>query len=79
VAAQRDRTENDYEEATFRLGWLEWCLLAAALVLLLQFFPQPLWWILGVLDFREWSRTTWFILNVVFLAVVFGIYLWRER
>ena len=79
VTALHNKAEDEQEESSFRLGWLEWCLLAAAVVLVLQIFPQPLWWLFGVLDFREWSRSTWFILNLVFLAVVFGIYLWRER
>lgn len=79
VAAQRVKREDEDEEASFRLGWLERGLLAAAVVLVLQIFPEPLWWVLGALDFREWSRSTWFILNLVFVAVVFGIYIWRER
>jgi hypothetical protein len=79
ATAPRDRTDDEHDKATIRLGWLEWALVVTVVVLVLQIFPQPVWWALGALDFREWSRTTWFVLNLLFVIVVLGIYVWRGR
>lgn len=64
------------------IAWLELLLVLAFLALLFQVFPS-LWF---ALDFRTWSRTTWFTLNLFVLFGLFGIRFgpdlyseWRER
>lgn len=52
---------------------LELVLVLACLALLFQVFPG-LWWDLwAALDFRTWSRGTWFALNLLVLLSLFGI------
>lgn len=54
-------------------GWLELLLLLTVIALLFQLFPATMWWLVQLLDIREWSRRTWFIANLIFVLVFVGI------
>lgn len=54
-------------------AWLEVLLVIAFLALLFQVFPSPWKLLWQSFDVREWSRTTWMVLNVVVLVALFGV------
>ena len=56
-----------------KLPWLEIALAVTSLALVLQLFPSIGTWILNQLDVREWSRTTWFVCNALFVAVLVAV------
>jgi len=42
---------------------------------------SPEWWgwYVGLLDFRNWSPRTWFVMAVAWLAVLLLIYFWPRK
>jgi hypothetical protein len=60
-----------------KLPWLEIALGLTTLSLVAQLFPGPAAaagsFLLGLLDVREWSRTTWFVANLLFVALLVGV------
>jgi hypothetical protein len=60
------------------IGWLELLLGFAILSLFAQIFPERLrnfWlWLLYYANFRDWSATTWVVLNCLFLILLMAIY-----
>lgn len=53
--------------------WLECLLGAAILSLTAQLLGANAGEWLAALDFRKWSRTTWFLANLVFVASLVGV------
>ena len=53
--------------ARHAIAWLELLMVLAIVSLVLQLFPAAWWWLVGIVDVRQWSRWTWFVVN---LAVV---------
>lgn len=70
VVARRWRT---MKLTLAKLPWLEIALAVTSLALVLQLFPSIGTWILNQLDVREWSRTTWFVCNALFVAVLVAV------
>jgi hypothetical protein len=56
-----------------KLPWLEIALAVTSLALVLQLYPAIGAWILSQIDVRTWSRTTWFVCNAVFVAVLVAV------
>jgi len=56
-----------------RLPWLEIALVATSISLTLQLFPAVGTALLDLVDVRNWSRTTWFAVNVGFVAVLLAV------
>lgn len=56
-----------------RLPWLESLLLCALLMLLLQISGSLRSWLLGLIDIRSWSRTAWFVANLLIVTTLIGI------
>lgn len=52
------------------LAWPKLLLVLAVISLAFQLYPSTWWWLLSVLDAREWSRLTWFVAN---LAIVLAL------
>jgi membrane protein implicated in regulation of membrane protease activity len=48
-------------------------IVVAAATALLAIFPSAWWALLAALDIRGWSRTTWFLLNLLVVVVLLGI------
>lgn len=70
--AQRQRRER-LERKPIHIPWLELVLGMAAIALLFQFFPAMAAATWRLIDFRNWSRLTWFVANVVVLLFLCGI------
>jgi len=51
-------------------AWLELLLALAIILLLFQLFPSVPERILSGLDFRQWTRSTWFLLNAAILILL---------
>lgn len=54
-------------------AWLELLLALAAVALVLQLFPSLTTTLRNALDFRAWSRFTWFAMNLLVLLGLVGI------
>jgi hypothetical protein len=54
-------------------GWLELLLALAMLALLFQMFPEVGRFALWSLDARNWSRTVWFLGNLLILGLLVAI------
>jgi len=55
-------------------AWLEFLLVLAAVSLILQLFLPSVWQALvGTLDVRNWSRLTWFLVNLGVVAALVAI------
>lgn len=57
---------------------LELLLCLAVIALALQLFPSMWWSLAAVLDVRQWSRMTWFLVNVAFVAALIAVRLAPE-
>lgn len=64
IAAVR-RREIERRNRPIYIPWLEILLFAAGVALVLQFFPAIATRVWNSLDFRQWSRVTWFTLNIL--------------
>ena len=56
-----------------KVPWLEIALVATSMSLTLQLFPAVGTALLDLVDVRNWSRTTWFIVNLGFVAVLLAV------
>ena len=55
-------------------AWLELLMVLAGLALVLQLFLPSVWWaMVSSLDVRNWSRLTWFLVNLGVLVALVGI------
>ncbi|MBX3435234.1 MAG: hypothetical protein KF847_18095, partial [Pirellulales bacterium] len=61
------------ENSERRLPWLESLLLCALLMLLLQLSGSFRSWLLGFINIGSWSRTAWFVTNLLIVAALVGI------
>jgi hypothetical protein len=68
------------------LGRLEVALVVAVLALLFQVFPGAWFWMLSILDVRNWSRWAWLAANVGVVLALFVVRFgpewyadWHER
>ena len=57
-------------------GWPELLLVLAVVSLILQLFFPSVWW--AIVDVRQWSRPTWFVVNLVVVLTLVGIRLAPE-
>jgi hypothetical protein len=53
-----------------KLPWLEVALVATSISLVLQLFPAVGTALLDLLDVRNWSRSTWFVVNLGFVGLL---------
>lgn len=60
-------------ERESRTPWLELLLVTAMLALVLQFFPAIGTTLRQALDFRNWGRGTWFVVNILVLLFLCGL------
>jgi Flp pilus assembly protein TadD len=65
-------------ERECRTPWLELLLVTAMLALVLQFFPALGTTLGQVLDFRNWGRGTWFVVNVLILLFLCSLRFFPE-
>jgi len=56
-----------------RLPWLEIALALTSISLVLQLFPAVGTGVLELLDVRNWSRTTWFVVNLGFVGLLVAV------
>ena len=56
-----------------RLPWLEVALALTSISLVLQLFPAVGTGVLELLDVRNWSRTTWFVVNLGFVGLLLAV------
>jgi hypothetical protein len=62
-------------------GFLEWGLAGALIVLNVQMMPRPgktLGSLLGVLDVRQWTQSTWLIFSIIVVAMLSTVRFGRE-
>lgn len=72
IAEARRKAEERLKRKPIRIPWLELILAIAAVALLFQFFPAVAATAWRIIDVRNWSRPTWFLVNlagVVLLCV----------
>jgi hypothetical protein len=62
----------------YRMPWVELLFIMATIGLTAQLFPTVATAVWESLDFRRWSRRTWFFANVVVLLVLTGIRFWTQ-
>ena len=72
VAAKR-QTGWTMKTMLAKVPWLEVALVATSLSLVFQLFPAVGTALLDLVDIRNWSRTTWFVVNVGFVAVLLAV------
>ena len=53
------------------VAWLEFVLVLAAVSLILQLFFPSAWW--AMVDVRNWSRLTWFLVNLAVVVALVAI------
>jgi len=56
-----------------KVPWLEIALVATSISLTLQLFPAVGTGVLELLDVRNWSRTTWFVVNLGFVGLLLAV------
>jgi len=73
-------------QARSGFAWLELLLGLAAIALLFQLFPAILAKLLGVVDLRNWSQLTFFLVNIGVVLALIGVRFgpdwvedWQER
>ena len=59
-------------------AWLELLLVLAIVALVLQLFPAIWWRLVGIVDVRNWSRWTWFFVNVTVVGLLIAVRLAPE-
>jgi hypothetical protein len=71
--------ENAAARGPRRIPWLECLLLVGGIALVLQLYPPAASWALTVIDVRQWTWGTWVAAEIVIIAVLGGLALWRRR
>lgn len=67
------RANQTIEQQPLRIPWLELALAAAVIGLGLQFFPSASAAAWRAIDVRNWSRTTWFVINVLAILLLVAV------
>ncbi|HEY1601866.1 MAG TPA: hypothetical protein VGG64_19850 [Pirellulales bacterium] len=62
-----------------RFPWLEFLLLLGGISLVLELSPSATSTILGVIDIRRWSWSSWAAAEVVVIFILGGLAIWRRR
>ena len=73
IAEAHQRANQKVEQPPLRIPWLELALVAAFVGLGLQFFPSASAAVLRAMDVRNWSRTTWFVINVLVVMLLVSV------
>lgn len=64
---------NHHRNRRHGVAWLEFLFVLAFAALILQLLPTLAQKFLWALDLRNWSRTSWFIVNLMVVAALLGI------